>query len=1255
MKKTLLVSALALAVAAGASAKTADELRVYINPGHGSWTPNDRPCTLVGHGAYSRTNTDTLSFFESNTNLRKGFGVLERLRSYGLKYDATLNQEGDRWQTGAARDLSNNIVMSHVKCGPYHEDNGTENQLGEATPADIYYYNRNLSEICAEVDANNFDMFISIHSNANVDGDQVNYPLGLYRGYDTPTEQEGVTLEHQQASRAMADAAWDYVYANKMNQWSAYASSKNLRGDCNFYGSASLSRGYYGYLGVLKHGTPGYLYEGYFHTYQPARHRYMNWDVCYVEGDAYAHGAADYFGLDKADKNMGCLMGQVRDKNEKFKDNAYKPMPTTDDAYLPVNGAKVVLKKDGVQVAEYTTDNYYNGVFVFRDLEAGKYTLEVSAEGYIASEPMEVEVKAMTLTQPTVQIVNETWTPPTVVYVNYPDPVDVGGIYAADEYTFNQSFVDEPVAQLEGKTVRRVLAKNGKLYILARNEAKEPTIVVYDTEAKAVAAEVSTEGAQGSVAAVGDIQLTADGVLLACNESLNQFSDAQIEDGETRGYLRVYRWENDENGLPAGAPVEMFSSTLSGNLYRATVGHTMCYSGTLADGKLMTPAVTVYDSGNMFFNQYTVLDGELAASGYNNSGSIDRTVFNSLVLGEDFSFMTDPDSDDYFIVTSGKIAPTRADWATASTTTALAAGAADNAIGSQLFRYAGHNYMAYADNEGDANNGVKLADLKGMTDGQLVSTVNTALEAASTNALAAGEGVAVKNAEEVTTSVHINLYAVRDAKVSKLTTQGVDVKAEANPMAYGLKGQPVDENNYTVTYSLTTAAKAATLVLTPAEGEAVEMPLSDLEAGEHTYNVDLTALDENVEYTWAVKVEGKTVPVSGLVKEDNSGLTVRGGVVVITDPEQDSFGYVIVGHGRNQGYDIYDPAGQKVGDRVWKNHKTMQVNTTNQSNPIRGAQIRGKAAFGGWGDAAEGVVYIDPLNLEQEPQPMIAGTMVSSGAHMLDGVNLGGGTSCVEFTGKGADTKMYTFSEDHAGTSNTIVCYDLGEAWQATTAPTQIGYAGRLANTNVDLQNVADKFLVASQVRSAGGNATGTPGFIILSLPDHSEVFNSASLSPAAEVPNGEMNSCNSGVAVSVDGKTLVVHETARMLVYDADFTGAEPVLTFRYAISTPSVDWSHMRFDNAGNLHVFTRSGNGYKVYALAQENPVATTPAKAEYVMKGAASGVEDIAIDQPEANDAPAVYYNLNGVQLDGNNLTPGVYVKVQGGKATKVVVK
>ena len=39
----------------------------------------------------------------------------------------------------------------------------------------------------------------------------------------------------------------------------------------------------------------------------------------------------------------------------------------------------------------------------------------------------------------------------------------------------------------------------------------------------------------------------------------------------------------------------------------------------------------------------------------------------------------------------------------------------------------------------------------------------------------------------------------------------------------------------------------------------------------------------------------------------------------------------------------------------------------------------------------------------------------------------------------------------------------------------------------------------------------------------------------------------------------------------------------------------------------------------------------------------------------NDAPAYYYDLNGFRVEQENLTSGIYVKVQGSKTTKVVIK
>ena len=64
-----------------------------------------------------------------------------------------------------------------------------------------------------------------------------------------------------------------------------------------------------------------------------------------------------------------------------------------------------------------------------------------------------------------------------------------------------------------------------------------------------------------------------------------------------------------------------------------------------------------------------------------------------------------------------------------------------------------------------------------------------------------------------------------------------------------------------------------------------------------------------------------------------------------------------------------------------------------------------------------------------------------------------------------------------------------------------------------------------------------------------------------------------------------------------------------------------------------------------------MTVTPALAEDAIQ-ITSGVESVNYDNEEV--AP-VYYNLMGVRVNSDALTPGVYVKVVGKKATKVVVK
>ena len=345
---------------------SASAQRVYINPGHGDWGSDSRPMATVNYAAY-----DTLGFFESNTNLWKAFALQEKLVAAG--YD---------------------VMMSRTENGPYPYVYGDQS------------IDKELPEICAEVNYSGADYFISIHSNAYVDGDFDNYPLFLYAGTDNGGEINKYSIDR-------ANAAWlrhfeafgndrDNTNIDHGFEPNSYYSRNepNLRGDESFYGNN------YG-LGALNHSCPGYLVEGYFHTYQPARHRALNPDWCRQEGIRYFRGIQDYYR--KPGEQVGYIMGCVRDISGWFSHAYYTPMQSSYDPFKPINGAKVVLRDASGNIIRtecyrhvarhitdqyyYTTDHNYNGIFVFENLDPGPYTLTVHAAGY-KDTSMIVDVKA---------------------------------------------------------------------------------------------------------------------------------------------------------------------------------------------------------------------------------------------------------------------------------------------------------------------------------------------------------------------------------------------------------------------------------------------------------------------------------------------------------------------------------------------------------------------------------------------------------------------------------------------------------------------------------------------------------------------------------------------------------------------------------------------------------------------------------------------------------------------------------------------
>lgn len=788
MKKFIYAAAVA-ALALTANAKTADELRVYINPGHGSWTADDRPMPVIGHEAYSRYNTDTTSFFESNTNLRKGFGILEKLREMGLKYDPTLNQEGERYQIGAARDMSNNIVMSHVKCGPYHDDNGTKNQLGDKAPEDLAYYNRSLYEIGVEVDANNFDLFISIHSNAYAGKwGATNYPVIIYRGYDDVTKvDEGIDNEHSKASRDFANAVWDTHITLGHESWTGYKSSRNVRGDLNFYGSYSTVRGYKGYLGVLKHGVVGFLVEGYFHDYGPSALRHMNFDVCYVEGYNYAHGIADYAGLEK--EKHGDIYGVVRDSKEVFDDPNWLPIPTSNDVYRPVNGAKVYLKQGETVVDEYVTDNQYNGAFVFKSVQPGDYTIVVECDEYVTSEPIAVTVKAAEVAYPEVFIENKALLAPEGEFVDYPDEL-AGAVVAPESYTFTS--VASTVPELAGKTIKRIIAHNGLLFILADQD-----IYVVDGRSLQLVATPSLGAAEGTEKAISDIQVTADGILVACNLELCHFDEERVQSGETRGQAKIYRWSKDENGVPYGDSKLWISTQSSGSFTRAYVGHAMSYTGTLYKGTLVLTART---AGGTTKNQFlNVLKVDGAVKVYDEVRSDNKSAkagFNGVSMGDDFTLMVSPFNPMNFISDSPLQTVREYTYGEGAKDNADVAEIAEGVVpvesaGASFFRYAGKVYMV-APNVADGKaNGVCLVDVtEGIATAKAVAVEGTGVEAIDGTFAAAGLAKVTRDDANAVIAGDMLLYLVAGDQIVRFSTDPTDALTDV----------AVDSNNAPVEY-----------------------------------------------------------------------------------------------------------------------------------------------------------------------------------------------------------------------------------------------------------------------------------------------------------------------------------------------------------------------------------------------------------------------------------------------------------------------
>lgn len=332
MKKTTSILVLLAAVLGIACATAQVRPRVYINPGHGGHTSNDRNVVVPGYVA-----GDTAGFWESNASLKKGFALQELLKKKG-------------YTTG----------ISRIR-------NEEENDLG-------------LSTIVSLSNSFSADVFFSLHSNATGAGEgyRINFPLGLYRGY---TGQP--IVEHSDELTAILQP---FLYANKSTVWT---SNYAIYGDWTFYPNWN-NQG----LGVLRgNNAVSMLQEGSFHDYIPEALRLMNDGYCWIEGYNMSLAADKYFGREGLP--TGVVSGCLRD--DRILRSGILVMHGV-DVYEPVCNATVrLIDANGTEVDRYVTDKDLNGIYTFKYVTPGTYTIEVSdADHFSAKQTVEVGAPEVT-------------------------------------------------------------------------------------------------------------------------------------------------------------------------------------------------------------------------------------------------------------------------------------------------------------------------------------------------------------------------------------------------------------------------------------------------------------------------------------------------------------------------------------------------------------------------------------------------------------------------------------------------------------------------------------------------------------------------------------------------------------------------------------------------------------------------------------------------------------------------------------------
>ncbi len=401
---------------------------------------------------------------------------------------------------------------------------------------------------------------------------------------------------------------------------------------------------------------------------------------------------------------------------------------------------------------------------------------------------------------------------------DYPDVLEGTTVSPSAEFIFREAYIEKPISAIEEKSLRRILAHDNLVYVLALDASAAPTIIVIDPITQAIT-EVSTagltmpavieKGKAERLLSCSDIQVTQDGYLVASN-----LAETTAEKG---GEVTFYKWEKDANGLPTGDPIAWFTTQANAELQNTYAGETFAYSGTSTRGIIYMSIEAANTTGNIRIAAIPMLSEVPTPRTFTHTLPPARGFLTYKKMGADYRFTISPATSNHILVTGSGSGTNLASFAFVKKESTSAIEIPDalgipttlNHIG--CFRLAN---TAYAVLPGES---LSILEINDPSKANIVATTNTALTATAAVAFTS----AAKDESGNITHGDIDIFSLKGELASLLTTRSIvdglnDVTIDNSAVVYyNIMGNQVKEEQLSTGVYIRRQGKNATKIFIP--------------------------------------------------------------------------------------------------------------------------------------------------------------------------------------------------------------------------------------------------------------------------------------------------------------------------------------------------------------------------------------------------------------------------------------------------------